>query len=136
MAINDALATADSMGLSKGSIFRGGRSCVGLGSDVDASLAAGASETFTIEVDEDTVLGRMFIAAEVGLPTLTVTDIKIAGDSLVSSKPVPASMFAENAVNSPTFGHPVSSDTKIAVTIRNNSGTTAATIISVGFSAI
>ena len=64
----DALAIADQMlPAGRGSILRGGRSCVGLGSVVDASLAAAGSNTFTITIDEDCVLDRLFISTS-GVP--------------------------------------------------------------------
>lgn len=137
----DALALADQMlPAGRGSILRGGRSCIGLGSVVDASLAAAGSNTFTITIDEDCVLDRLFISTSgvagtnAILDDLVVTDIKVGGDALVSSNPIPATMFAKDAVNSPKFGNPVSSDSKVSVTITNN-GSAAALNVTVGFSA-
>ncbi len=130
----DALDVADNMGIAKGSIYRGGRSCVALGGGTAASIAADASNTFTITIDEDCVLERLVIQGAVAeLEQLVVTDIKIGGDSLVSSAEVPATLFRYDSVASPFFGHPVSSDTKVTVTLANRDATNAATEVTVGF---
>jgi hypothetical protein len=132
----DALQQALAANLTRGSMLRGGRSCVGVGAAPVATVAANASHTFTIVIDEDCVLDRLFIDGPAAdLPELVVTDIKIGGDSLISSAPVPASMFGRDAVNSPLFGHVVGSDSKVSVTVQNRDGTNATGILTCGFSA-
>lgn len=116
----------------RGSSIRGGASVVasGTASPGFVSVADAASQTFDIDIIEDTFLAHLVVqgAAE----GMLVTAISIDNDGLINGE-VPANIFRPDSVVNPLFMHLVSKNSTIRVTVENNSG--AAVNVSVGFTA-
>lgn len=110
--------------LRRGSIFRGGASVVATGASVAQQIiAAGASGTFTMQVVEDTHLGQLVIYNQAAVP-LIVTEISIDNDGVINGE-IPADMFRADSLWSPVFGHFVSKNSTVTVTLANRDGATS-----------
>lgn len=117
----------------RGSIFRGGASVVASGpTSGSQSIAAGGSADFDIEIIEDCYLEHL-VVEPAGGELLVVTAITVDNDGLVNNE-VPASIFRGDSTVTPLFGHFVTKNSTIRVTVENP--TAAAVITSVGFTAL
>jgi len=120
----------------KGSVLRGpGRSLVGIGPTAQhASLAAGASVTLTMKINEPGILDRLFLSSSAN-GSLVITAMTLGGDALISGQ-VSGSVFDKDAVNSPLFGHKVDTNTALEITFLNVHDAAAVTNIVPSFSVV
>ncbi len=103
--------------LPRGSMARGGRSLVAIGDLVGlVNIAAGASIIVDYTIDEPGVLDRYVLNTDVF--GLVVSSINLDNDNLISGS-VGASTFGESNLQSPYFGHRVTQNTKLRVTLTN-----------------
>ena len=114
----------------RGSAFRDGRSVCALGSGRSASVADGATHTFTFTIKEACHLLRLIVSADSGsgaedLAGITISEITHNNDSLLNGDAVTAQMFAANAIGSPTLGQYANVNDSLVVKIVNNSGAAA-----------
>lgn len=109
-----------------------GKSIVAIGGPGAASIAAGASNTFTFSVREDAHIDRLFVSSTGDYAELTVDSIILNNENL-SSGSTTGILFQPDATNSPLFGHAVRVSDDLSVTISN--GGAAAATVAVSFSA-
>lgn len=102
----------------RGSAWRGGRSLVAIGVPPQ-NVGIGATATFTFTISEPGYLGRLFAAASVQLGDVLITSIKHNNDELITSE-VTGEMFAQDAIQSPGFGHYVEVADAVSITLRND----------------
>ncbi len=118
----------------KGSALRGGASVVASGpATASTSIAAAGSQTFEIDIVEDSHLGFLFIQTQGDLNELTVSSISVDNDGLINGT-VPAELYRADNPNTPLFGHWVTKNSTVRVTIAN--GGAGAAVVSVGFTAL
>ena len=109
-------------GLPYKSLFRGGRSLIGIGGPRLAALAAAASGTIVFQVAEAGLLGKLIIDTDATAAELGVTSIKHNNDELLSSGTgeMPASAYSSGSFYNATVARWVDVSDQLSVTVINN----------------
>lgn len=119
--------------LPKGSPLRLGNSVVASGSTAGSfTIAAGATADIEIKIVEDCHLDRLILQYDGGFPL--VTKIAVDNDGHLNHI-VPADIFRPDSITNPQFGHFVTKNSSIVVSVKNAHASESCTLAA-GFTAM
>ncbi len=99
----------------------GTREVLAAGCDAEADLAAGASNQFTIDINEVMDAAYLVVGSATNLDTLVVTELKVGNREFIDSgSEVPASLFAADNPDNPLLAVSLSPTDDVVITVKNN----------------
>lgn len=88
-----------------------------------ASIGAGASSTFTLNVAEPCVLQHVVIESD-DISCIVIDEVTVNNDKLTSGEP-PAGLFSPDSIRNPPLGRYVEPSSTITVTVTNRHASSA-----------